>query len=321
MTEDAAGSHRYDERPSALIFADSDAGRAAAAQAVDAIGGRVVAQLGLEEAVDRLNRQAAIDAVIVDLTSDHGALSDRLLDLLSYIAARDNRPVVVAAPFSILDCVMARLRPGPITLLCEPDPIDRVSALAVACGLQTPSGVKDISADADNARLRRIAREVDRIGRTLVKLSNDRPSGQSDSIGRRFGIADIQPGIAADSSDFDPANLPSAEEVRVILRRRRLRNRYFDASLFADPAWDMLLDLLAARLADEQVSVTSLCVAAAVPSTTALRWIMNMTDLGLFERRADPADGRRAYISLSDAATNAMAGYFAAARQQGGMIL
>jgi hypothetical protein len=40
--------------------------------------------------------------------------------------------------------------------------------------------------------------------------------------------------------------------------------------LFADPGWDILLDLYAARQEGKQVSVSSLCIAAAVPPTTAL---------------------------------------------------
>jgi len=36
----------------------------------------------------------------------------------------------------------------------------------------------------------------------------------------------------------------------------------------ADPAWDMLLDLTAARAESRAVSVSSLCIAAGVPTTT-----------------------------------------------------
>jgi DNA-binding MarR family transcriptional regulator len=68
----------------------------------------------------------------------------------------------------------------------------------------------------------------------------------------------------------------------------------------------MLLDLMAARLERIQVSVSSLCIAACVPPTTALRWIKMMTDQGLFERVADPVDGRRIFIRLSDSAAQAM---------------
>lgn len=321
MTEDVAGTGAFDSGPSALIFADSEAGGMAASEAVRVVGGRIAARLGLEDAVDRLNRQAAIDAVIVDLSADHGPLADRLLDLLGYIAVRDNRPVIVAVNFALVDCVAARLHSGPVTLLCEPDLIDRVSALALAWGGKAELGVSDVSAEADNARLRRLAEEVNRIARKLAKLSNDRPSEGCNLPLHSWQVADVQSGFAAEPSHLAPVALPSAAELRGIIRRRRLRNRYFDSTLFADPAWDMLLDLMAARLDDEEVSVSSLCIAAAVPSTTALRWIRTMTDLGLFLRRADPMDGRRIHISLTDLAARAMSGYLAAARGQDGMIL
>lgn len=321
MTEDAGAPDLYDAAPSALVFADNEAGGNAATEAVLAIGGRVAGRLGLEDAVERLNRQAAVDLFIVDLSVDHGPLMDRLLDLLGYIAVRDNRPVIVTAPLSLLDCVTARLRDGPITLLCEPDLIDRVSALALAWGGQAELGVADISSDADSARLRRLAEEVNRIARALARLSNDKPSSARGAFGASARVDDVHLGFAAEPADLSGPKMPSAEEVREVLRRRRLRNRYFDSALFADPAWDMLLDLTAARLEGEEVSVSSLSIAASVPSTTALRWIRAMTDLGLFDRRADPADGRRVYIKLTDMAANAMARYFAAARGQDGMMI
>jgi len=57
--------------------------------------------------------------------------------------------------------------------------------------------------------------------------------------------------------------------------------------------------------------VSSLCIAAAVPATTALRWLKTMTDKGLFVRRADPHDGRRVFVELSPATSVAMRRYFA----------
>src|SRR3546814_8312141 len=65
--------------------------------------------------------------------------------------------------------------------------------------------------------------------------------------------------------------------------------------------------LMAAHLSGQRVSVSSLCIAAAVPATTALRWIRALTDHGLFLRQADPSDGRRVFIALSDKAAEAMA--------------
>ncbi len=73
----------------------------------------------------------------------------------------------------------------------------------------------------------------------------------------------------------------------------------------------MLLDLTAAETEHKQVSVTSLCIASGVPATTALRWIRQMTELGLFERVEDTQDRRRVFISLTAKSRRAMARYFA----------
>lgn len=101
-----------------------------------------------------------------------------------------------------------------------------------------------------------------------------------------------------------------AKMVRKMILSRRRRERHFDAEIFADPAWDMLLDLYAAHYERQRVSVSSLCIAAAVPATTALRWIKTMCDTGKFLRAWDPDDGRRIFISLSEEARLKMDAYF-----------
>jgi hypothetical protein len=106
-----------------------------------------------------------------------------------------------------------------------------------------------------------------------------------------------------------------AARVRSIIRARRLRDQFFGTDLFADPAWDMLLDLMAAKLEGQQVAVSSLCIAAAVPATTALRWIKALVDRGLFLRVGDPQDGRRIHIELADEAASALDAYLRTAQR------
>ena len=98
--------------------------------------------------------------------------------------------------------------------------------------------------------------------------------------------------------------------VRNMLKLRRNRDRFFDNDLFADPAWDILLELYASTLAQIRVSISNLCIAAAVPPTTALRWINQLENQGMLARRADPTDGRRCFITLSEKALEAMNAYF-----------
>jgi DNA-binding MarR family transcriptional regulator len=79
----------------------------------------------------------------------------------------------------------------------------------------------------------------------------------------------------------------------------------------------MLLDLAASRIEQRPVAVSSLCIAAAVPATTALRWIKQLTDADLFRRVSDPLDGRRIFIELTDRAAQAMRAYLTAAARLG----
>lgn len=105
--------------------------------------------------------------------------------------------------------------------------------------------------------------------------------------------------------------LPDPRLIRQIIRQRQARYRYFASGLFADPVWDMLLDLTAARAEHKRVSVTSLCIASGVPPTTALRWISHMTDAGLLQRVEDDLDRRRVFVTLTDNAADGMARFFA----------
>ena len=121
-------------------------------------------------------------------------------------------------------------------------------------------------------------------------------------------IADALARLARDAEGDSEAQV-SAAMVRRLIRLRRDRDRHFPADLFGDPAWDMLLDLTAARMEGVDVAVSSLCVAAAVPTTTALRWVRSLSEAGVFVRRTDPGDARRAFITLSDSAHDAMIGW------------
>lgn len=104
--------------------------------------------------------------------------------------------------------------------------------------------------------------------------------------------------------------MPDPRMIREIIRARQMRLRFFNEDLFADPAWDMLLDLTAAKAEHRRVSITSLCIASGVPTTTALRWIKLLEHSGLVQRIEDETDRRRAFVSLTDRGADAMARYF-----------
>jgi DNA-binding MarR family transcriptional regulator len=94
--------------------------------------------------------------------------------------------------------------------------------------------------------------------------------------------------------------------IRAALKARRQRSDFFSAKMFSDPAWDMLLELYAAYLADRRVNISRLAERSAVPMTTALRWMTTLQSEGLIDRRDDPFDKRRYFLSLTAKGLNAM---------------
>jgi len=120
-------------------------------------------------------------------------------------------------------------------------------------------------------------------------------------------IVDEVASVPHTRSAHDPV---SEREIRSILKLRRVRDQFFGGGMFADPAWDILLELYANELGQQRITVNALCAAAAVPATTALRWINALERVGIIEREPDKIDARRTFLSLSEKGLEAMTKYF-----------
>lgn len=168
-------------------------------------------------------------------------------------------------------------------------PQERESENALASTRSAPvHPVPGLSAQVDHETLSRTLRAVADVldGRGLGEPSAPPPLGHSCAC-RSFNAAEL------------------AALARGYLRHRRERERLLP-DLFADPAWDILLDLFAASMEQRPVSVSSACVAAAVPPTTALRWIGTLEARGLVLRVAHPADRRTTHLRLAESAEAAI---------------
>jgi hypothetical protein len=225
--------------------------------------------------------------------------------------ARSGAKLIVSTSLAGLDDVFAVLDQSAPQILVDPSRAERVVAVGRVMGEAGASRVREM-AEEDRLALLRLSQQVEAIAQSLDRISRSDP-------GEGKGLAEVRSGAAAPAGSgfITPAGqppLPDPRMVRQVIANRQARARFFDAELFGDPAWDMLLDLTAARGEGAQVSVTSLCIAAGVPATTALRWLTQMVESGLFVRVPDPADKRRAFIALSDRSLTAMAGYFASLR-------
>jgi predicted transcriptional regulator len=91
---------------------------------------------------------------------------------------------------------------------------------------------------------------------------------------------------------------------------RRNRRDHLPASLFAEPAWDMLLHLYATELSGGRSTVTRVIQASNAPVATAIRWIGHLINFGLCRKVADDQDRRRQFVSLTPNGIEAMREYF-----------
>ena len=109
------------------------------------------------------------------------------------------------------------------------------------------------------------------------------------------------------SGPFASVNVPSNPQragqlARFYLRSRRYRERIFPIELFGEGAWDILLDLYAAKVERKLVSVSSACFASGVPPTTAMRHISKLLKMGLISREDDDRDRRKTWLFLNEEA-------------------
>ena len=94
-----------------------------------------------------------------------------------------------------------------------------------------------------------------------------------------------------------------------IFRARRRRSKRFDASLFSEPAWDMLLELFVASIREKPISASALCRAADVCEATGHRWIELLEAHGLVRPRSVSEDGDLRLVEISDSGFESMRQY------------
>jgi len=322
----AAAALMPDLRPSLMIFA-GDPIRDQISAMADAVGLRLLGGVPVAQAEARLERTVDVDVVLLHWSAADAILAP-LAARLDMMARASGTQLIVVAGIDSVDAAFAQLHDASVQLLCDPGPVELASALSMAiAGRAVPVALSDIGRESETSRLQRLSEEVGRLARRLDALTRHGgatslpggatplPGGVTALTGRAGGFLDMAPAPRATDMAGGSMAALTATQIRDLIRARRLRDQFLPADLFADPAWDMILDLMAARLAGERVSVSSLCIAAAVPPTTALRWIRQLTDRGMLERHADPTDGRRVFIALSDAAAEAVARWHGASRR------
>jgi predicted dienelactone hydrolase len=115
---------------------------------------------------------------------------------------------------------------------------------------------------------------------------------------------------AVRESQRSPEQRSVLAAARQVQEDRRRRAALFGQGLFVEPAWDLLVELFVAGLEARPVSVSSACIGSFAPSSTALRHIAHLEQLGFVAKKPHPSDSRSKYIELTEAGAARMTQFF-----------
>ena len=94
-------------------------------------------------------------------------------------------------------------------------------------------------------------------------------------------------------------SMTHAQFARRLIADRRARASILGSDLFADPAWDMLLEMFGAYGDGGVDYLGSRTDGMCRPSDTMARWISALEERGLLSMQVDQTDRRRRVLSLS----------------------
>jgi hypothetical protein len=267
------------------------------------------------------------DLLLIDIPSISDGKEHRLLRVARYLNVHRNH-ALIWTNMEYLEEAYAVLPQDQCHYLVNASDFDAIPYLTGAITRGTMDQLHDNSREGEFGALHKISDELAAFAQTLARMAEHDDGNRKNSVSDRpvsFRPAPVATFHPFSNTESDKtAEIPTVIDgaaLREIIKIRRMRDNHFNAELFADPAWDILLDLMAARLESKTVSVSSLCIAATVPPTTALRWITAMTQSGLLVRRLDPNDARRVFIELSQDSADRMLALFNSTKGRSASII
>lgn len=118
-----------------------------------------------------------------------------------------------------------------------------------------------------------------------------------------------EPGASIQPTTGGGAAISYGAIARAMVTTRARIGNHLDPALFSDPAFDILLDLLASEEEGRKVSMSSCAYAARVARTTGLRWICLLEEKELVERVDDDEDQRTTLVRLTANARSSLIRY------------
>lgn len=290
-----AAGHLGGPRLRLLAFASDPQGGAALVDRLTALGVATSLVLDEQAVVQLLVDEPECDGIIADATVSRDKLED--------LAARAGAVRRGSGPLAVIHLAHHEGTPSePVNTLPPKLVLQSVAPQDLGAALDAVSRSAAL-ASAD------VQRQVEVIARAIIRLGQ-----RIQPTTHTAATAPIFDGPEPPVDGPDPL-LDSGRAIaglRRLIQARGLRQRFFQEARFGEPAWDIILDLSLAWFEGKSVSVTSLCIAAGVPMSTAMRWINEMIEVGLIERWVDPTDGRRNLVQIAPATRSAILRYLVA---------
>lgn len=104
--------------------------------------------------------------------------------------------------------------------------------------------------------------------------------------------------LLANKNMLRPVEL-TEDHVLSILTALRARDAIFGANLFSDPAWDLLLELYAAKLGGRRMTLQDVALAIDIPESTTARWATVLKERQLVMTDIEYDDPHRHWMVLT----------------------
>jgi CheY-like chemotaxis protein/DNA-binding MarR family transcriptional regulator len=240
------------------------------------------------EALQILRQAPEIDVVISDIYMPTTDGIEFLGTVRREFADRPWLQLLLVTGQASLETAIAAMRLEASDYLFKP--IERKSLReAVQHALTRAESIRQVrSATTDSAG----SRELMQIADTAKALAEDMRRTIEQDTSRRAAPG----GVPRQSSRPEETSLRT---LNLLQKLQEARTGIFGEAVMPEPAWEMLAELMRARMAGQHLSVTSLALSSRSPMTSALRRIEDLIQGGLAARMPDPVDRRRTYVELT----------------------
>ncbi len=256
-----------------LVVDDEERARKLAARLLESAGIASLAAGSASDALALLRSSPAIDVVLSDIVMPTTTGLEFLAQVREEFADRPWLQLLLITGQASVETAIAAMKLDASDYLLKPvEP--KALRESVTHALARAGSIREISATASDSAN----------GLALTKLADT-----ARELATRIG------GFGAERKDTEP----TVEALKLLHQLQDARSSIFGPAVMPEPAWEMLAELMRARLAGQHVSVTSLALASSSPMTTALRRIEDLIQGGLVVRIPDPGDRRRTHIELT----------------------